>query len=35
MKAILEFNMDEIDDRVAHLTATKSIDMALCLFSIK
>jgi len=34
MKAVLEFNMDEIDDRVAHLRATQSLDMALCLFNI-
>ncbi len=35
MKAVLEFNLDDIDDRVAHLRATQSLDMALCLFSIQ
>lgn len=34
MKATLEFNLDDIDDRVAHLRAVQSLDMALCLFSI-
>lgn len=34
MKAILEFNLDEVDDKVAHLRATQSLDMALCLYSI-
>ena len=35
MKAILEFNLDEIDDRVAHLRATTATDLALCLHSIQ
>jgi hypothetical protein len=35
MKAILEFNLDDIDDKAAHLRAVQSLDMALCLHSIK
>lgn len=35
MKAILEFNLDDADDKAAHLRATQSLDMALCLYSIK
>ena len=31
MKAILEFNMDEIDDVTAHKRAIKSLDMILAL----
>lgn len=34
MKAILEFNLDEHDDRVAHLRAVKALDMALVLWDI-
>lgn len=32
MKAILEFNMDEFDDVVAHKRATKSLDVLLVLY---
>lgn len=35
MKAILEFNLDEPDDRMAHLRAVKSLDMASVLFEIQ
>jgi hypothetical protein len=35
MKATLEFNLDELDDRVAHLRATLATDLALCLYAIK
>ena len=34
MKAILEFNLDEQDDVMAHLRAVKSLDMALTLWDI-
>ena len=34
MKAILEFNLDEHDDRVSHLRAVKALDMALVLWDI-
>jgi len=34
MKAILEFNLDEPDDRMAHLRCIKSTDMAIVLFDI-
>jgi len=34
MKAILEFNIDEPDDREAHLRAVKALDMALVLEDI-
>ena len=34
MKAILEFDLDEHDDRVAHLRAVKALDMALVLWDI-
>ena len=34
MKATIEFNLDEPDDRMAHLRAVKSTDMALALFEI-
>jgi hypothetical protein len=34
MKAILEFNLDEHDDKVAHLRAVKALDMALVLWDI-
>ena len=32
MKAILEFNMDEFDDMVAHKRAVKSLDVLLVLY---
>jgi hypothetical protein len=31
MKAILEFNLDDNDDRVSHLRAIKALDMALAI----
>lgn len=34
MKAILEFNLDEQDDEMAHKRALKSLDMALTLWDI-
>jgi hypothetical protein len=34
MKAILEYNMDEVDDRQAHLRAVKSLDMVLVLWEM-
>jgi hypothetical protein len=34
MKAILEFNLDEPEDRMAHLRCIKSEDMASVLFQI-
>jgi hypothetical protein len=34
MKAILEFNLDEQDDEMAHLRAIKSLDLALALWDI-
>jgi len=34
MKAILEFDLDEIDDRRAHLRAVKSLDMALVIWEL-
>lgn len=34
MKAILEFNLDEQDDEIAHKRAVKSLDMALTLWDI-
>lgn len=34
MKATLEFNLDDFDDRMAHLRATKATDLALCLWQI-
>ncbi len=33
-KAILEFDLNEPDDRTAHLRAVKSLDMALALWDI-
>ena len=33
-KAILEFNLDESDDRDAHMRAVKSLDMALALWEM-
>ena len=35
MKAILEFNLDEVDDMDAHKRAVKSLDMALALWDIE
>ena len=35
MKAILEFNLDEQDDRVAHLRAVKALDVAIALWDIE
>jgi len=35
MKAVLEFDYDNMDDKRAHLRAVKSLDMAFCLFNIK
>lgn len=34
MKAKLEFDLDDPDDRMAHFRCTKSLDMALVLFEI-
>jgi hypothetical protein len=34
MKATLEFDLDELDDRMAHLRCVKSTDMAIVLFEI-
>ena len=34
MKAILEFNLDDADDRIAHLRCVKSTDMAIVLWEI-
>ncbi len=34
MKATLEFNLEDPDDRMAHLRAIKSTDMAIALFEI-
>jgi len=34
MKAILEFNLDDPDDRMAHMRCVKSTDMAIVLFDI-
>lgn len=33
-EGILKFNLDDFDDRVAHLRAVKSLDMALAIWSI-
>ena len=35
MKAILEFNLDNPDERIAHLRAAKSLDMACVFFEIE
>lgn len=35
MKAILEFNLDEQDDRAAHLRAVKALDMAIALWDME
>lgn len=34
MKATFEFNMDDLEDRMAHLRVTKSLDMALAIWQI-
>jgi hypothetical protein len=34
MEAILKFNLDDADDRMAHLRAVQSTDMAIVLFQI-
>lgn len=34
MKATLEFNLDDPNDRKAHLRAVKSLDMAIVLFEL-
>ena len=34
MKATFEFDMDDCDDRMAHLRCTKSLDMASALWDI-
>lgn len=34
MKAILEYNMDDVDDERAHLRAVKSLDLALVLWEL-
>ncbi len=33
-KAILEYNLDDVDDSMAHLRAVKSLDMALVLWEM-
>ncbi len=33
-KAILEFDLNELDDRMAHLRAVKSLDMAIALWDL-
>ena len=35
MKAILEFNLDEPDDIIAHRRCVKALDMALALWTIR
>ena len=35
MKAILEFNLNDHDERMAHLRAVKSTSMAIVLFEIQ
>lgn len=35
MKAILEYNMDNPDDQLAHLRAVHSINMAIAIFEIQ
>lgn len=34
MKATLEFNLDDFDDRTAHLRAVKSLDIAMVLWQL-
>lgn len=35
MKAVLEFDLDNPDDRMAHMRAVKSLDMAIVLFELQ
>lgn len=35
MKATLEFDLDNPDDRMAHMRAVKSLDMAVVLFELQ
>jgi hypothetical protein len=35
MKATLEFNLDDFDDKMAHLRCVKSLDLALTIWQIK
>lgn len=35
MKAILEFNLDEHDDKMSHLRCTKALDLAIALWEIR
>lgn len=35
MKALLEFNLDEIEDKMAHQRAIKSLDLCLALWDIQ
>ena len=34
MKAILEFDMNDVDEKMEHFRCVKSLDMALCLHTI-
>ena len=35
MKAILEFNLDDLEDKESHLRCVKSLDMYLCILDIQ
>lgn len=35
MKAILEFDLNEIDDQVAHIRCVKALDMALFIWELR
>ena len=35
MKAILEYDLNDSDDKMSHLRAVKSLDMAICLWEIR
>lgn len=35
MKATLEFNLDDLDDKMSHMRCVKSTDMALLLWEIR
>lgn len=35
MKAILEFNLNDPEDVISHMRASKALDMALCLWDIE
>ena len=35
MKATLDFDLDNPDDRMAHMRAVKSLDMAIVLFELQ